>query len=286
MATWGVGLYPEVGRFKSRLACRSLPKRAGPRLSHPPASPSPASLTCTRQRRRLQEGTLGGRGRVRPPDAMTMLHRGMEARFQGSCCWAVEMPIGSATLGLAQLRGPQCPRCVGPRCLSHAQMKPPPSQSSVSSRPLSMGWSPTCPLPAANSPPATARRLLGYLPRYMPTWADPSQISCAALLMNPLPPSSSANLASSCHSPSHSHSHSPSLRPSSFLPFPHPQPSSPSPSTPSTPSRCILRLAPTIILQQVGQLIALLCRERSLRVSKRCFGSVGSQLSAWSLSSL
>lgn len=95
-----------------------------------------------------------------------------------------------------------------------------------------MGWSPTCPLPAANCPPATARRLLGYLPRYMPTWADPSQISCAALLMNPLPPSSSANLASSCHSPSHSHSHSPSLRPSSFLPLPHAQPSSPSPSIP------------------------------------------------------
>lgn len=81
--------------------------------------------------------------------------------------------------------------------------------------------SPTCPQPAANSPPAAARRLPGYLHRYMATWADPSQISCAALLMNPLPPSSSANLASSYRSLSHSHS--PSLRPSSFHPLPLPQ---------------------------------------------------------------
>lgn len=61
----------------------------------------------------------------------------------------------------------------------------PPSQSSVSSRLFSMGRSPTCPLPPANSAPGTAPRLPGYLPGYMVTWADPSQISCAAALDEP-----------------------------------------------------------------------------------------------------
>lgn len=158
--------HPKLGRFKSRLACRSLPKRAGPRLAHPPASPSPASLICTSQQRCVQEGTSGCRGRVRPPDAMTMLHRGMEARFQGSCCWAVQMPIGSATLGLAQLRGPQCPRCVGPRCLSHAQMKSPPSQSSVSSRPPLHGLVP-------HLSPASSQQPSSYCPA--PAWV-PAQV--------------------------------------------------------------------------------------------------------------
>lgn len=139
LGAWRVGRYPKLGRFKSRLACRSLPKWAGHRPGPCPLIPGFPDMYLPAVRPAGRN--LGGSRQGRPPSAMTMLHRGMEARFQGSCCWALGTPIGSATLGLAQLRGPQCPRCAGPRCLSHTQMSrcpqettPRPSQSSVSSR--------------------------------------------------------------------------------------------------------------------------------------------------------
>lgn len=196
-------------------------------------------------------------------------------------------PIGSATLGLAQLRGPNVPGVlvpgVCPRCLSHTQMprccpdESPPSQSSVSSFPPPLSGphlSPASQQPSGHPKYCAAPAWATSAPRYMAPGLIPARFP-APLLMNPLPPSSSANLASSCHSPSHS----PSLRLSSF-----------SLALALNPVQALSLYSPagsSSTRQQVGQFTAVLHRDRSPWFLKRCFGSVGSYLPAcWSLSSL
>lgn len=64
VAAWRVGPHPKLGRFKSRQACRSLPKWAGHRPAPCSVLCAPGSLTCRRWQRRLRKRTLSRRGRV------------------------------------------------------------------------------------------------------------------------------------------------------------------------------------------------------------------------------
>lgn len=165
-AVWGPD--PRFGRFKSRSACRSLPKSGRLLQATPPAQPHVPRRVPQHQclgheiPPTAKAGIKAGVPTPKPSRAMTTCYRGMEARFQGSWCWPVEISIGSATLGLAQLRGPQCPNVPIPQCAQCPRQGLPTLSSMPCPPAYPRSWQPThSPAPAhAHADKPSADRLI------------------------------------------------------------------------------------------------------------------------------